>query len=67
MFEEFSPVAGTAGVDWGGVCVLASVVVFLSGSHSVGWWLGVDCLGGGDALVEMSRLVVGSRCCFISL
>ncbi len=67
VFEEFSPIAGTAGVDWVGVCVLASVVVSLSGSNSIGWWLRVDCLARGDALVELSRLVVGSRCCFISL
>lgn len=61
-----SPVAGTVGVDSVSICVLASVVVFLSGSHSrKEWRLGIDCLGGGDAWVEMPSLSEDSRCCLL--
>lgn len=46
-------VMGTFGVNWGNVCVLALVYVFLHGLYSIeGWWLEVRDLGKGETLVE---------------
>jgi hypothetical protein len=67
VFEYFSIVAGTIGVDWVGVCVLAFVVVFLRGAlfEEKGWRV-VDRLGGGGALVERVSVPVVLGCCFKS-
>jgi hypothetical protein len=67
VFESFSPVVGFVRIGRVGVCVLASVVGFLKGSRSEdGWWFGVDCIGGGDALVDGWSMSVDSRVCFSS-
>lgn len=68
MFEDFSIVVGTVGVDWVGVCVPAFVVVFLRGAlFEEKWWRGIDCLGGGGVLVERVSVPAVSGCCFKSL